>query len=112
MTEDRRVYGTVELRRETRLPFSSGQWIAPTGEEIAQVLRSAGMSGGQAARVMGIAPQRVRELLGGKATTHYAPWRLLLIETRLALDESRGELEAGLRVTGSSDQPKRSAEAE
>lgn len=68
------------MRPETLLPRDNPAWAAPTGEEIAEVLRKAQLSGSRAARRAGVNPRRVREWIGGQREIPFSVWRLFLTE--------------------------------
>jgi hypothetical protein len=58
----------------------AAEWEQPTGEEIREVLRLAGFTGGHAARVLGLGAKgdrTVRRWVGGDSTIPYAAWALL-----------------------------------
>jgi hypothetical protein len=55
-------------------------WVRPTGEELREVLRLAGFSGSQAARVLGLGlkgDRTVRRWTSGDSEIPYAAWALL-----------------------------------
>ncbi|WP_426107464.1 transcriptional regulator [Massilia sp. TSP1-1-2] len=55
-------------------------WEQPTGEEVREVLRLARLTGGQAARALGLGAKgdrTVRRWIGGDSCIPYAAWALL-----------------------------------
>lgn len=59
---------------------AAAQWAQPTGEEIREVLRLAGFTGGHAARALGLGlkgDRTVRRWIGGDSSIPYAAWALL-----------------------------------
>jgi hypothetical protein len=59
---------------------AAGHWEQPTGEEIREVLRLAGFTGGQAAKALGLGlkgDRTVRRWIGGESSIPYAAWALL-----------------------------------
>lgn len=84
MTEERRL----EVRRETRLPYADPRYQEPTAEEIRAVLKYVGLTGSEAAALLGVKTGRtVRKWTGGEQAMPYSAWRLLLEEYALALDD-------------------------
>lgn len=81
------------IRHGCRLPFKDPRYTPPSPEEVREALRLGGLSGTQAALLLGVAStekkgsRTVRKWTGGEATIPYAAWRLLLIELGLALEE-------------------------
>ncbi len=58
-------------------PYSDA-WPRPTGEEVREILRRAGLSGAQAARLVGVHDSRqVRRWTAGEAPISYAAWAVL-----------------------------------
>nr|BCU00953.1 hypothetical protein [uncultured bacterium] len=56
------------------------EWERPTGEEIKEVLRLAGFTGSQAAKVLALGTdggRTVRRWTGGESPISYANWALL-----------------------------------
>src|SRR5687767_7938778 len=91
MTEERGVYkveGRTEVRRETRLPFASSRYRAPTKDEFRTVTQTLGLTGSETARLLGLEHARtVRKWIGGETAIPYSAWRLLLIHAGLALED-------------------------
>lgn len=55
-------------------------WTQPSGEEIREVLRLAGFTGGHAARVLGLGTKgdrTVRRWIGEQSAIPYAAWAIL-----------------------------------
>lgn len=55
-------------------------WQQPTGEEVREVLKLAGMTGGQAAKFLGLGgggDRTVRRWIGEETLIPYAAWALL-----------------------------------
>jgi hypothetical protein len=55
-------------------------WTQPTGEEIREVLRLAGLTGGRAAKMLGLGAKgdrTVRRWIGEESQIPYAAWSLL-----------------------------------
>lgn len=70
MTED-------TIRDVCLRPFDMG-WEPPTGDEIRQVLKMAGLSGSQAARLTGVREGRtVRRWTGQDSEIPYSCWAIL-----------------------------------
>jgi hypothetical protein len=56
------------------------RWAQPTGEEVREVLRMAGLSGGRAAKMLGLGSQgdrTIRRWVGEDTPIPYAAWALL-----------------------------------
>jgi len=69
-----------KIRAACLAPAASGKWQQPTGDEIKTVLRQAGLTGGQAAKYLGLGTggdRTVRRWTGGDASIPYAAWALL-----------------------------------
>lgn len=65
------------LRDACMRPFDMG-WEAPTGDEIRQVLKKAGLSGVQAAKLTGVKEGRtVRRWTGEESEIPYSCWAIL-----------------------------------
>jgi hypothetical protein len=70
--------GDEKIRPECLLPAE--RWQRPSGEEVREVLRRAGLTGGKAAKVLGLGPQgdrTIRRWVGEDSTIPYAAWALL-----------------------------------
>jgi hypothetical protein len=68
----------LTIRAECLCPAS--EWEQPTGEEVRQVLKLAGMTGGQAAKAVGLSSsgdRTVRRWIGGESQIPYAAWAVL-----------------------------------
>lgn len=90
-----RLEGRTEPGRETRLPFASEKYRAPTPSEIRTVMQALGLTGSQAAALLGLDHARtVRKWIGGESPMPYSAWRLLLIHAELALEESAASHDA------------------
>jgi DNA-binding transcriptional regulator YiaG len=64
------------IRRECLNPAES--WARPTGQEISEVLRLTGLSGGQASKKLGLQGSRtIRKWIGEESEIPYAAWALL-----------------------------------
>jgi DNA-binding XRE family transcriptional regulator len=64
------------IRRECLNPAES--WARPTGQEISEVLRLTGLSGGQASKNLGLQNSRtIRKWIGEDSEIPYAAWALL-----------------------------------
>ncbi len=88
MSEERQGYGRAEPRRETRLPFSSELYRAPTKDEFRTVTQLLGLTGKQVADLVGAEDARtVRRWIGGERDIPYSVWRVLLIDAGLALPD-------------------------
>lgn len=73
------IYGSdqTEIRPECLRPFSEG-WQQPTPAEVRTVLKLAGLTGSETARLVGISDGRtVRRWTGGDAPIPFAAWALL-----------------------------------
>lgn len=69
----------VNIRLECLRP-ATNDWYQPTGEEIREVLRIAGLTGAQAARSLGLGTKgdrTVRRWVGQESAIPYAAWALL-----------------------------------
>ena len=87
MTEDRAIYEVKgRVRRETRLPFGDPRYQAPTTDEIRLALSKSGLTGSAAGELLGVTGRTVRKWTGGEREIPYSAWRLLLIETGMALE--------------------------
>ncbi|GAW47596.1 transcriptional regulator [Vibrio sp. 1733] len=65
----------VNIRLECLRPAE--QWSRPTGEEIREVLRLAGLTGSQAAKKLGLGPsgsRTVRRWTGEESNIPYSAW--------------------------------------
>lgn len=77
---------TAAIRRECLNPACS--WVRPTGEEIKEVMRLAGLSGSQAAAKLGLGTgggRTVRRWLAKDSEISYAAWALLCYFAGLGL---------------------------
>ena len=69
----------ANIRLECLRPAAAG-WQQPTGEEIREVLRLAGFTGGSAAKALGLGAKgdrTVRRWIGQDSEIPYAAWALL-----------------------------------
>lgn len=82
-----RVEGRVEVRRETRLPFASQGYRAPTKDEFRSVTQTLGLTGSMVGQLLGVTSRAVRKWIGGESEVPYSAWRLLLIHAGLALED-------------------------
>lgn len=67
-----------EIRRECLRPAE--HWTPPTGDEVREVLRLAGFTGGKAAKALGLGAKgdrTVRRWIGEDSPIPYAAWALL-----------------------------------
>lgn len=67
------------IRAECLIPAGQG-WSMPTPEEIREALSLAGLTGGEAAKVLGLGEKggrAVRRWAGGEAEIPYSAWALL-----------------------------------
>lgn len=74
-----KLMAELKIRLDCMQPAASG-WIQPTGDEIREVLRAAGFTGGQAAKMLGLGSggdRTVRRWIGGDSAIPYAAWALL-----------------------------------
>lgn len=78
------VLNSVKIRPETLTPANS--WTQPKPEEIKKILELAGLTGGDAAELLGLTPQgnkngrgsrTVRRWTAGDISIPYAPWAIL-----------------------------------
>ena len=72
-------------------------WERPTPEEVREVLRRAGLSGGEAARMLGLGEKgsrAIRRWSGGEAEVPYSAWALLCHKAGLGTIwiDSKGEI--------------------
>ncbi|AZS80782.1 transcriptional regulator [Achromobacter spanius] len=77
--ESRIPYGddVTTIRAVCLRPFADG-WEQPTADEVRAALSMAGLTGGQAARLLGISDGRtVRRWTGGDSHIPYAAWAML-----------------------------------
>jgi hypothetical protein len=68
----------AKVRMECLCPAE--RWAQPTGEEVREVLRMAGLSGGRAAKMLGLGSQgdrTIRRWVGEDTPIPYAAWALL-----------------------------------
>ena len=77
----------IEPGEDTRLPFASSRYRAPTKDEFTSVTRTLGLTGSMVGQLVGVTSLAVREWIGGKSDIPYSAWRLLLIHAGLALDD-------------------------
>jgi len=95
MSDERGSYraeGRSEPRRETRLPFASAEYRAPTKDEFRSLTQTLGLTGSMVGALLGVTSRAVRKWIGGENEVRYSAWRLLLIHAGLALeDPGRGE---------------------
>jgi hypothetical protein len=70
------------------------RWAQPSGEEVREVLRLAGLTGGKAAKVLGLGPKGDRDdpAMGGRG--HADP--LCRVGAAVRLRRPRADLERGL----------------
>ena len=69
----------ANVRQECLRPAMNG-WIRPTGQEVREVVRLAGLTGGGAARVLGLGAKgdrTVRRWIGEDSSIPYAAWAIL-----------------------------------
>lgn len=69
----------ANIRLECLRPAING-WLKPTGEEVREVLRLAGFTGGHAARALGLGlkgDRTVRRWIGEDSDIPYAAWAIL-----------------------------------
>jgi hypothetical protein len=69
----------ANIRLECLRP-ARDNWQPPTGEEVREVLKLAGMTGGQAAKFLGLGgggDRTVRRWVGEETFIPYAAWALL-----------------------------------
>ncbi len=69
----------VEIRSECFRPFYDG-WAQPTADEVRELIRLTGYTGGQVAKVVGLGAdgaRTVRRWIGGDSPIHYAVWAIL-----------------------------------
>lgn len=67
----------VEIRKECLVAFKEG-WQQPTGDEVRAVLKMTGLSGKEAADMVGLENTRiVRKWAGGAAPVPYSVWAIL-----------------------------------
>ena len=72
------------MRKECLLPADQG-WECPTGDEIRRVLKLAGLSGSEAAKVLGLhtsssrnsGGRTIRRWTSGETAIPYAAWAIL-----------------------------------
>lgn len=70
--------GYPRIRATCLRPAES--WTPPTGDELREVLRLAGFTGGKAAKALGLGSngdRTVRRWIGGDSAIPYAAWALL-----------------------------------
>ncbi len=70
----------VEIRPECLTPFSDA-WSVPTGDEVREIIRRTGLTGGQVAKKVGLtgngASRTVRRWVSGETDISYAIWAIL-----------------------------------
>ena len=70
----------VEIRPECLTPFSE-HWCVPTGDEVREIIRRTGLTGGQVAKKVGLtgngASRTVRRWISGETDISYAIWGIL-----------------------------------
>lgn len=88
--EPPRSMSAAQVRRELALDRPglfdqySPAWQEPSAAEFRELLRVAGLSGSQAALLVGVEPRKIRKWAGGEGEAPYAVWRLLSIYAGLA----------------------------
>ena len=90
MSEDQEPYRVgrrSEPRRETRLPFASSRYVAPSKDEFRTVTQTLGLTGPAVGSLLGVSSQTVRKWIGGESEVPYSAWRLLLLHAGLALQD-------------------------
>src|SRR5690606_20287807 len=67
----------TSIRPECLQAYAHG-WVQPTPSEVRAVLQIAGLSGAEAARLVGMSDSRViRRWTSGESKIHYSPWAVL-----------------------------------
>lgn len=86
MTEERAQYhvdredGGYTLPAGTLLPYADPDYQHPNEDDVREVLRVAGLTGSQAADLVGVATGRtVRKWTGGTQKIPYSAWHMLLV---------------------------------
>ncbi len=74
------------LSPETLLTFAQG-WVPPSTDEVRALLKLANLTGGEAAKIIGVTGRTIRRYVGGEKQIHYAEWRLLLLYAKLVEPE-------------------------
>lgn len=75
--ETRVPYGAPAIRAECLRPFADG-WLQPEAGEVRAVLSMAGLTGGEAAKLLGISDGRtIRRWTGGDSPIPFAAWAIL-----------------------------------
>ncbi|MFJ3465341.1 transcriptional regulator [Achromobacter spanius] len=75
--ETRVPYGAPAIRPECLRPFADG-WQQPESGEVRAVLSMAGLTGGEAAKLLGISDGRtIRRWTGGDSPIPFAAWAIL-----------------------------------
>ena len=82
-----KVEGRIEPGRETRLPFASQRYRAPTKDEFRSVTQTLGLTGSMVGALLGVTSRAVRKWIGGESEVPYSAWRLLLIHAGLAIED-------------------------
>ena len=70
----------IEIRPECLTPFSE-HWSVPNGDEVREIIRRTGLTGGQVAKKVGLtgsgASRTVRRWVSGETDISYAIWGIL-----------------------------------
>lgn len=70
----------IVIRPECLRPYEQN-WLQPSGAEIRETLRLAGLSGSEAAKLLGLGPQSggrtIRRWISEDSAIPYAAWALL-----------------------------------
>lgn len=75
--EERATYGASPIRPGTLRPYAEA-WIQPNPDEIRAILTKAGLSGSQAAQLLGVESGRtIRRWTGGQSPIPYTAWAML-----------------------------------
>lgn len=72
----------LNIRPETLNAFVDG-WIAPTGDEIREVMKLAGLTGSAFGSLVGVNSRTVRKWTGEEREIPFAAWRLLCVYCKI-----------------------------
>ena len=82
-----RVPGQTQIREGALLPFADPRYQDPTGDEVREALRRAGLTGAAAGELLGVSGRTIRKWIGEERKIPYSAWRLLLMLTGLVDDK-------------------------
>lgn len=73
----------MTIRDETLRPYE--HWQQPTGMEVRSVLKTAGLTGSEAANIVGVNSRTIRKWTGEEQRIPYSAWAILVESAGLGL---------------------------